>query len=142
MKHATRSARRNARRPARAVAALCALLLVACNAFAAMGVCIAKVPAVAVALASSDADQAPCAQHAADDRLETLTGDPATPTHCPQDDPGAQVRVGDTPVAGVALISSLPRSPVVRETGSSRGIRSADDSPPTPLYARLSRLLL
>jgi hypothetical protein len=107
-----------------------------------MGVCIAKVPAMPAAPAALAADQAPCPQHLAGDVLVTVSTDPAAPTHCPQDDPGAQVRAGDAPVAGVALIASLPRTPVLCESGSLRGFRSADDSSPTPLYTRLSRLLL
>ena len=133
--------RRNARRPTRAVAGLCALVLVAGNVLAAMGVCIAKSPAAPVAAPALAVDQTPCPQHLADGH-ETISTDPVAPTHCPQDDPGAQVRAGDVPVAGVALISTLPRPLVACETGSWRGIRSADDSPPTPLYTRLSRLLL
>ena len=139
MKHPTRSVRQYARRPARAVAALCALVLVAGNALAAMGVCIAKAPPAPAVLVH---DQTPCPQHLAQDGLKSVSTDPAAPTHCPQDDPGAQVRAGDAPVDGVALISALPRPPVAGETGSWRGIRSTNNSPPTPLYTRLSRLLL
>lgn len=124
------------------MATLCALVLVAGNALAAMGVCIAKAHAAPVAASELVADQAPCPRHAEDTGLVTVSSDHAARTHCPKDDPGAQVRVGDTPIAGVALISSLPRSPVACETGLSRDLRSADDSPPTPLYTRLSRLLL
>jgi hypothetical protein len=135
-------ARRNSRRPSRALTALCTLVLVAGNALAAMGLCVAKTPSVPTAPAALAASQAPCPQHFASDRDAAASPDRAAPTHCPQDDPSAKVRSGDAPVAGFALVSALPRPLVACETGAGSADGDSNNSPPTPLYTRLSRLLL
>jgi len=142
MMHLPPHARRNARRPSRALAAFCALVLLAGNAFAAMGLCVAKTPAVPSAPAALVAGQAPCPQHFAGDGDDAASPHRTVPAHCPQDEPSAKVRSGDAPVAGFALVSALPRPLVACETGVWADGRDSDNSPPTPLYTRLSRLLL
>jgi hypothetical protein len=131
-----------ARRSVRALALLCALVLVSGQALAAMGLCIAKAPAAAAAVAAATAEQSPCPQHVADAASGALPEQPSASPHCPQDDPGAQVRAGDVPAADVPSITAQPRAPLAQASHAQRGAAAADETPPTPLYARLSRLLL
>jgi hypothetical protein len=131
-----------ARRSVRGLASLCALVLVACNALAATGLCIAKAPVAPTAVASLAADQAPCPQHAVDDSGLALPDLPSATSHCPQEEPGAQLRAADLPSADLPIIAVLPRAALAHAAIARRGAAGTDDSPRTPLYARLSRLLL
>jgi hypothetical protein len=133
---------RRASRSVRGLAALCALMLVTSNALAAMGLCIAKVPVASTTVAAAAAEQSPCPQHVVDDSAGALPEQPSASPHCPQDDPGAQVRSGDVPAADLPIIVAQPRAPLAHATSARRGAATVDDSPHTPLYARLSRLLL
>jgi len=132
--------RHPASRTARGIAALCVLLMVASNALAAMGLCIAKAPVTApISLAASD--EAPCAQHI--NEGTRTSGEPLAQLHCPQDDPGAQLRGGDIP--GAALLGAIasPLRIVIADSARLAHVTGGyDASPPTPLYSRLSRLLL
>ena len=126
----------------RGMAAVCALVLVTSNALAAMGLCIAKTPTAPAPIEVSVADQAPCPQHVADAGTGVLSDQPSASTHCPQEDPGVQARAGDVPVADLPLVAAPVRAPLAQTHAMSRGDATANDSPPKPLYARLSRLLL
>jgi hypothetical protein len=131
------------RRSARGLVAALALILITSNTLAAMGLCIAKAPAALGAVSAPAGDEAPCPQHVADESAGSLTTDPAPPTHCPQDDPGAQARAGaDVPCADLPIISVQVRALVAPATCEGCGEATDNDSPQTPLYARLSRLLL
>ncbi len=126
----------------RGVTALCALVMVASNALAAMGLCVAKTPTAPAASSVEVSDQAPCPQHV-DDAGSVPSGEPAAVKHCPQDDPGVQVRMGDLPAAALMPAIDNPLRVVVPDPAATlRGNPASDDSSPTPLYARLSRLLL
>lgn len=133
---------RRARRSIRAVALLCALVLVSGHALAAMGLCIAKAPAAPAASSVTAAEQAPCPQHVDGDDAGVLPDQSLASPHCPQDDPGAQVRAGDVPAAVLPLAALQLRVVVEHATVALRGDATTNDSPSTPLYARLSRLLL
>ena len=132
--------RHPASRTARVIAALCVLLMVASNALAAMGLCIVKAAAtdpVSVTLS----DEAPCAQHV--NEATRNSSEPSAQQHCPQDDPGAQLRSGDIPAAvSLVAIASPLRVAIVDPASVARASGAHDASPPAPLYSRLSRLLL
>lgn len=130
------------RRSVRAVAALCALMLVASNAIAAMGMCAAKAPAAPQPREAATAEPMPCPQHDADAGSGVLPDPHAAAPHCPQDDPGAQARAGDVPAADAVLMSPPVRVASACPDDAQCRVASTDESPPTPLYARLSRLLL
>jgi hypothetical protein len=130
--------RTSARRTARGAAALFALVLVASNALAAMGLCVVKAPPPA---AVTQAAEVPC-PHDVDTAGVIPSGEPAAAAHCPQDDPAAQTRAGDVPSACVVAVPVFLRFSVATDSGTQRAAIAADSSPPTPLYARLSRLLL
>lgn len=130
------------RRSVRAVAALCALMLVTSNAIAAMGMCIAKAPAAPRLLELSTVETAPCPQHVADEGSGVLPDQRTVAPHCPQDDPGAQARAGDAPAADTVMISPPVRTAPAHSDDAQHRATAPDESPPTPLYARLSRLLL
>jgi hypothetical protein len=126
----------------RRVAALCALVMVASNALAAMGLCVAKTRTVAPVSAGEATEEALCPQHGTD-AGGALTGEPVATKHCPQDDPGAQVRSGDLPAATLMpAIDNRLRITVPDPAAGLCSNSSPDDSPQTPLYERLSRLLL
>jgi hypothetical protein len=130
--------RTSVRRTARGAAALFALVLVASNALAAMGMCVVKSPPPAVV---TQATEAPC-PHDVDTVGAIPSGEPAAAAHCPQDDPAAQTRAGDVPSACVVAVPVFLRISVATGSGTQCAAVAADTSPPTPLYARLSRLLL
>lgn len=130
--------RTSRRRTARGAAALFALVLVASNALAAMGLCIVKAPPP---VAVTQAVEAPC-PHEAGAGEAIPSGEPAAATHCPQDDPAAQTRAGDVPSACVVAVPVFLRMAIPIDSGTHGDAVAADTSPPTPLYARLSRLLL
>jgi hypothetical protein len=136
-----RSDLRQRGRPSRAASALFVLVLVAGNVLAAMGVCIAKTPPAPVAVVETSGE-APCPQHFAEAGTSSLSTDPAAPSHCPQDDPGAQVRVGDLPAADVAVALPFQRMASALVDDALCSPAAPDDFSYTPLYARLSRLLL
>jgi len=106
-----------------------------------MDLCIAKVPALSIPVAPAF-EKDPCPQHVTGAGLKAASRNPAAPVRCPKDDPGAQVRSADVPVAGVALIHSSPRPLVAVEAKTCRGARPTDDWRAAPLYTRLARLLL
>ena len=130
--------RMSVRRGAHGAAALFALVLVASNALAAMGQCIVKAPPPAAVTQSAEA---PC-PHEAGATEAIPSGEPAAAAHCPQDDPAAQTRPGDVPSACVAAVPVFLRMAVLVDSGTHGADVAAGESPPTPLYARLSRLLL
>jgi hypothetical protein len=131
------------RRSARGLAAALALALITGNALAAMGLCIAKVPGALAAVSAPAGEELPCPQHIADGSADSLTTNPPGAAHCPQDDPGAQARVGgDIPSADLLVVSVQPRAMLVLATCAGCGEATDNDPPHTPLYARLSRLLL
>jgi hypothetical protein len=141
MNHANAPLRRPARRRARCLAALVALVVVTSNALAAMGMCMAKAPVAPSSVIVADGE-APCLHHEA--RAENRSGqaDPAAQAHCPQDDPGAQVRATDIPGVGLPMLSFQPRESLLVPRGTLASAATVDASPPQPLYARLARLLL
>lgn len=126
------------RRTARGAAALFALVLVASNALAAMGMCVVKAPPQ---VAVTQAAEAPCS-HDVDTAGAIPSGEHAATAHCPQDDPAAQTRAGDVPSACVVAAPVFLRISVPIDSGTQGAAVAADTSPLTPLYARLSRLLL
>jgi hypothetical protein len=133
-----RSTRRS-RRCLRGLAALAALMLVASNALAAMGLCVAKTPVQAPAATEQLVAMTPCGHPVVDD--VPVAPQTAGPTHCPQDDPGAQVRGGEA--AGDLSLAAPPAFfGVVHIAEASPVALRVDTSPPTPLYARLARLRL
>ena len=122
--------------PALIGAGVLTLALVASNAFAAMGVCIAKAPPAA---SQSMATDAPCPQHVAD---ATLPAGELRATHCPQDDPSAQPRTADLPAGDWVAAPSCTRLDSAPRAIFAARVAHFDHAPPEPLYARLSRLLL
>jgi hypothetical protein len=132
--------RRRNSRTARGIAALCVLLMVASNALAAMGLCVVKAPAAApVTLAA--ADEAPCVQHI--NEGARTSSEPSAQLHCPQDDPGAQLRSGDIPAPALLVAVASPLRIAIADPASfARASGAHDAASPTPLYSRLSRLLL
>ena len=132
---------RPVRRSARCLAALVALVVVFSNALAAMGVCIAKAPVAPVSAAVADAAPCPHAGGGTDSRADTT--DPTVQAHCPQDEPGAQVRATDIPTTDLPPLAVLQSRAISLDPPCSLArAESIDESPPEPLYARLSRLLL
>ncbi len=127
----------HSRRAKRLAAGVLTLALVASNAFAAMGVCIAKAPVPAAS--QSMATDAPCPQHVAD--AAQPSGE-LRATHCPQDDPGAQPRAADLPAGDWVAAPSCARPGIAPRVIVAARAAHPDNAPPEPLYARLSRLLL
>lgn len=125
------------RRPRLGIALL-AFALVASNALAAMGLCIVKSPLPAAAAVAGDPA---CAQHGVDAVDGGAPSESAPPAHCPQDDPGAQVRIGDLPTAGLLAVPYVLRLSLALPHALAAA-DPPDDLAATPLYARLSRLLL
>lgn len=127
----------HARRGRRVAAGVLTLALVASNAFAAMGVCVAKAP---VRAASQPlAAEAPCPQHVID---ASVPAGESGSTHCPQDDPGAQPRTADLPGGDWIAAPAFTRLDVAPGVRFTMRAVARNESPPEPLYARLSRLLL
>lgn len=126
------------RHKARGAAALFALMLVASNALAAMGMCIVKSPPP---VAVTQAAEVAC-PHEGGAAATVPSSEPAAAAHCPQDDPAAQTRAGDVPSAYAVAVPVFLRIAVSVDRGTQGADVAADESPPTPLYARLSRLLL
>ena len=124
------------RRAKRVAAGVLTLALVASNACAAMGVCVAK---ASPAASQSMAADAPCPQHV---DAPALPAEELRATHCPQEDPGAHPRAADLPAGDwvaappCARLDSAPRVIVAARAAY------LDYAPPEPLYSRLSRLLL
>lgn len=129
---------RRARRVVRGLAALTALMLVASNAVAAMGLCAAKLPAPLPA-PQALASEAPCPFH---HQVESDSAPVPQAAHCPQDDPGAQARGGETAATDLLLAAPPPVAFVADVAVTPRHVDSVDRSPPPLLYARLARLLL
>lgn len=127
----------------RGMSAFVALMLVASNALATMGLCIVKAPPAAVpVVALTDAGDAPCPGHSVAQSSDTTAQPlPAVAAHCTQDDPGAQARTGELPPAAIDAVPAFQRV-VASLAAASIAIDRHDDPPPAPLYARLSRLLL
>jgi hypothetical protein len=155
------------RRPARGLAAVIALMMVASNACAAMGLCIAKSGAAAPAgvpelvvtratvgdargtdlaadavAAHSASEDLPCPQHGNAAAPASGTADPALGAHCPQEDPGAQGRTADLPALDLLLAGAVARPPALPAAVGHAAFAGFDDLPLTPLYTRLARLLL
>jgi hypothetical protein len=130
--------RTSARRTARGAAALFALMLVASNALAAMGMCIVKAQPPAAVMQVAEAH----CPHDVDAAGAIPFDEPTAAAHCPQDDPAAQPRTGDVPPTYVVAVPVFLRISVPTDSGTQGADVTADESPPTPLYARLSRLLL
>jgi hypothetical protein len=125
------------RRTARLLCGALAWLLVASNTLAAMGICIAKVPAAVATTAASTAADAPCPQHAGDSQ-------PTIPSaaHCPQDDPGVQARGADLPAVHLDALPAFSAALTLRRVPAESSAATPSHIPTEPLYARLSRLLL
>ncbi len=112
-------------------------MLLGSNALAAIGLCVAKAPQMAATVA----DEAACAQHV--DEGNPRSSGEAGAKHCPQEDAGAQLRAGDLPAAAYMPALAAPlRIDVGDPAAALLEARALEDAPPTPLYARLSRLLL
>jgi hypothetical protein len=124
------------RRAKRVAAGVLTLALVASNACAAMGVCVAK---ASPAASQSMAADAPCPQHVAD---AALPAGELRATHCPQDDPGAQPRAADLPTGDWVAAPSCTRLDSAPRMIVAARAAYLHHAPPEPLYARLSRLLL
>ncbi len=125
------------RRAKRVAAGVLALALVASNACAAMGVCIAKTPVRTASQVS--AAEAPCPQHGVD---ASVPAGELGSTHCPQDDPGAQPRTADLPGGDWVAAPSYTRIDIAPSVIFTARVTALDQAPPEPLYTRLSRLLL
>jgi len=124
----------------RGMAAVCALVLVTSNALAAMACALPRRPRARTDRGIG-ADQAPCPQHVADAGTGVLPDQPSGSTHCPQEDPAFRR------VPGICLRPTCPRGgagprAACANAGHAARRRDANDSPPKPLYTRLSRLLL
>jgi hypothetical protein len=131
------------KRPPRLVLVVLAFALVTSHTLAAMGMCIAKLPVPAAVAAS---DEVACPGHLTEfsshDASLGAASDPAPAAHCPQDDPGAQARTADLPTTAIDAAPYVVRVSI-EAMPHALAIASASESlPPTPLYARLSRLLL
>lgn len=136
------TSRRAAQRSTRGVAAFVALMLVASNALATMGLCIVKAPVAAAPIAVVvNSDEAPCPGHAALTADNLQQPQTVVAAHCTQDDPGAQARAGDAPPAALDALPVFQRL-TSAFTPPSVAFDRHDESPPAPLYARWSRLLL
>ncbi len=108
------------------------------NALAAMGLCLVKTIPSAAAVTVADA---PCLQHVEEGNLRS-SGETGA-KHCPQEDAGAQLRAGDVPAAAFMPAIAAPLRIVLGDPAAALlEARAPEDTPPTPLYARLSRLLL
>lgn len=140
------------RHMARGMAAFFALMMVASNALAVMGLCVVKAPhpaldaraVAAVATTAVDIATEPgCPQHVDTAAAQSAPQEPAAAAaHCTQDDPGAQVRANDIPPAALDAVPALQRItpvPACVDRGAAPG---DDQAPVAPLYTRLSRLLL
>lgn len=134
---------RRARRVVRGLAALTALMLVASNAVAAMGLCAAKAPAplptVLTSQVQAQVSEAPCPFH---HQVEPDSAPVPQAAHCPQDDPGAQARGGETAAADLLLASPPAVTLAPAAAVKRRRADSVNTAPPPPLYARLARLRL
>lgn len=119
------------RRTARLLCGALALMLVASNTLAAMGICVAKAPAVAMTA------DAPCPQHVGDSQPASQ---PAA--HCPQEDPGVQARTSDLPAAHLDVVPAFSTALTLRRAPAELSAAATSHIPAEPLYARLSRLLL
>ena len=109
------------------------------NALAAMGLCLVKTTPSAAAMTA--ADEAPCVQHVEESNLRS-SGETGA-KHCPQEDAGAQLRAGDVPAAAFMPAIAAPLRIVLGDPAAALlEARAPEGAPPTPLYARLSRLLL
>ena len=129
---------RRFRRVARALTAFCVLTMLGSNALAAMGLCLVKTTPSAAAVTVADA---PCLQHVEEGNLRS-SGETGA-KHCPQDDPGAQLRAGDVPAASIMPAITNPLRIILGDSALAvLEPRAPQGAPPTPLYARLSRLLL
>lgn len=137
------SSRRAGLRRTRGMAAFVALMLVASNALATMGLCIVKAPVAAAPIAAVvQIDDAPCPGHAAAQATdEVAQPQSVVAAHCTQDDPGVQARAGDVPPAAIDAVPAFQRVVPGIALPSIASDRH-DASIPEPLYARLSRLLL
>jgi hypothetical protein len=130
---------RRFRRVARTLTALCVLTMLGSNALAATGLCLIKTPPASPAVTT--ANEAPCVLHGEEGR--TRSSHDAGARHCPQDDPGAQLRAGDVPAASIMPAITNPLRIILGDVAVVLlNPRALEDAPPTPLYARLSRLLL
>lgn len=127
------------KRPRRLALVMLAFALVASHTLAAMGMCIAKLPAPAAVAAS---DEAACPQHVTDASTHGATSDPAPAAHCPQDDPGAQTRTADLPTTAIDAAPYVVRVSIEAMPHALANASASEGLSPTPLYARLSRLLL
>ena len=129
---------RRSRRVTRALTALCVLTMLGSNALAAMGLCVVKTTQSAAAVTVADA---PCLQHVEEGNLRS-SGETGA-KHCPQEDAGAQLRAGDVPAAAFMPAIAAPLRVVLGDPAAALlEARAPEDTPPTSLYARLSRLLL
>jgi len=130
---------RRFRRVARALTAFCVVTMLGSNALAAMGLCLVKTTPSAAAMVV--ADETPCVRHV--DEGGTPSSRESGARHCPQDDPGAQLRAGDVPAASVMPAITNPLRIIISDSALALLEAIApEDASPTPLYARLSRLLL
>jgi hypothetical protein len=95
-----------------------------------MGLCVAKTRTVAPVSAGEATEEALCQQHGTD-AGGALTGEPVATKHCPQDDPGAQVRSGDLPAA--TLMPAIDNRLRITVPDPAAGLcsNSPDDSPQT-----------
>jgi hypothetical protein len=138
------------RRPARGFAAVIAVMMVAANLCAALGLCIAKTGVgladeVAQMAAVTAAAEAPCPHHdgaSAPVAQSLQIPDPAPAAHCPQEDPGAQGRTADLPSPDVMLAGAAAHAVAPTLAASSAAPAAFVELPPTPPYARHARLLL
>jgi hypothetical protein len=85
--------------------------------------------------------EAPCPHHDAAAPASPAP-EPALSAHCPQDDPGAQGRTADLPGPDVVLAGALARAVTLPDAASSAVPAAFVELPPTPPYARHTRLLL
>jgi hypothetical protein len=114
--------------------------MVASNALAAMGLCVVKAPAAPV-VSFVTLEEQPCPLHVTEGTARTSGG--SAQLHCPQDDPSAQPRGGDLPAPALSSAFASPLRIAGADAGDHvRAVRTRDDAATTPLYARLSRLLL
>ena len=139
------------RRPARGFAAVIALMMVAANVCAAMGLCIAKAgvgedgdiaPMAVVAPAAAATAEAPCPHHDGAAAPVSQVPDPALSAHCPQDDPGAQGRTADLPSPDLMLAAAAAHTVVLPDDVGTAAAAAFIELPPTPPYTRHARLLL
>lgn len=139
------------RRPARGFAAVIAMMMVAANICAAMGLCIAKAgagaagdvaPMAVAASAATGTAEVPCPHHEGAAALVSPVPDPALSAHCPQDDPGAQGRTADLPSPDLMLAGAAAQAVAPADAASSAAPAAFVELPPTPPYARHARLLL